>query len=204
MYERAVESYGRYYHVAWPNREADAARGSRRSPLHATLASAGAVYGNKFGWERPNWFAAPGTAADRGAVVRARTGVRCDRRRAPRRARARRTDRHDVVLEIRGARSRRARAAAEARRQRRRSPRRHDRLHAAVQRARRHRGGRHDHAARRRSFLLRHRQRARRARPLDDRAPHARRTAASTIVEQTSAKAVLNLCGPASRDVLAH
>ena len=61
MYERAVESYGRYYHVAWPNREADAARGSRRSPLHATLASAGAVYGNKFGWERPSWFAAPGT-----------------------------------------------------------------------------------------------------------------------------------------------
>ena len=25
MYERAVESYGRYYHIAWPNHEADAA-----------------------------------------------------------------------------------------------------------------------------------------------------------------------------------
>ena len=63
MYERAVESYGRYYHIAWPNYEADAGRGARRSPLYATLARAGAVYGNKFGWERPNWFAAPGTPA---------------------------------------------------------------------------------------------------------------------------------------------
>lgn len=63
MYERAVESYGRYYHVAWPNYESDAARGARRSPLYATLADAGAVYGNKFGWERPLWFAPPGTQA---------------------------------------------------------------------------------------------------------------------------------------------
>jgi 4-methylaminobutanoate oxidase (formaldehyde-forming) len=63
MYERAVESYGRYYHIAWPTYEADAARGARRSPLYARLAEAGAVYGNKFGWERPNWFAPPGTPA---------------------------------------------------------------------------------------------------------------------------------------------
>ena len=60
MYERAVESYGRYYHIAWPNHEPDAGRDARRSPLHATLLDAGAVYGNKFGWERPNWFAPPG------------------------------------------------------------------------------------------------------------------------------------------------
>ena len=63
MYERAVESYGRYYHIAWPTYEADAARGARRSPLYQRLAEAGAVYGNKFGWERPNWFAPPGTPA---------------------------------------------------------------------------------------------------------------------------------------------
>ena len=63
MYARAVESYARYYHIAWPNYDADAGRDARRSPLHATLAAAGAVYGNKFGWERPNWFAPPGTLA---------------------------------------------------------------------------------------------------------------------------------------------
>ena len=61
MYERAVESYGRYYHIAWPTYEAGVGRAARRSPLYAELASAGAVYGNKFGWERPNWFAPPGT-----------------------------------------------------------------------------------------------------------------------------------------------
>ncbi len=64
MYERAVESYARYYHIAWPNHDALAGRGARRSPLYATLARAGAVYGSKFGWERPNWFAADGTPAE--------------------------------------------------------------------------------------------------------------------------------------------
>ena len=63
MYERAVESYGRYYHVAWPTNESDVGRHARRSPLHARLQDAGAVYGNKFGWERPNWFAPKGTSA---------------------------------------------------------------------------------------------------------------------------------------------
>jgi len=63
MYERAVESYGRYYHIAWPTCEPDAGRDARRSPLHANLLASGAVYGNKFGWERPNWFAPAGTPA---------------------------------------------------------------------------------------------------------------------------------------------
>ena len=63
MYERAIESYGRYYAIAWPNHEAKAGRDARRSPLHATLGRAGAVYGNKFAWERPNWFAPKGTPA---------------------------------------------------------------------------------------------------------------------------------------------
>src|SRR4029453_5829314 len=61
MYERAVESYGRYYHIAWPNSESDAGRHARRSPLYSRLHAAGAVCGNKFGWERANWFAAEGT-----------------------------------------------------------------------------------------------------------------------------------------------
>jgi 4-methylaminobutanoate oxidase (formaldehyde-forming) len=63
MYERAVESYGRYYHVAWPTNESNVGRNARRSPLHARLLDAGAVYGNKFGWERPNWFAPDGVPA---------------------------------------------------------------------------------------------------------------------------------------------
>ncbi|MEP7276914.1 MAG: FAD-dependent oxidoreductase, partial [Betaproteobacteria bacterium] len=64
MYERAVESYGRYYHIAWPHAEAHAGRGARRSPLHAALCAHGAVLGSKFGWERPNWFAPAGAPGD--------------------------------------------------------------------------------------------------------------------------------------------
>jgi 4-methylaminobutanoate oxidase (formaldehyde-forming) len=63
LYQRAVESYARYYHIAWPNHETEAGRGARRSPLYDTLMRSGAVYGNKFGWERPNWFAPEGTPA---------------------------------------------------------------------------------------------------------------------------------------------
>ena len=33
MYARAVESYSRYYHIAWPAYEAAAGRDARRSPL---------------------------------------------------------------------------------------------------------------------------------------------------------------------------
>jgi 4-methylaminobutanoate oxidase (formaldehyde-forming) len=58
--ERALEAYGRYYAVHWPGEEATAARGLRRSPLYGRLKHAGAVFGSKFGWERPNCFAAEG------------------------------------------------------------------------------------------------------------------------------------------------
>ena len=54
--ERAVEAYGGYYKIHWPGEETQAGRGLRRSPLHTALAEAGAVFGAKFGWERANWF----------------------------------------------------------------------------------------------------------------------------------------------------
>lgn len=61
--ERAQESYSKYYEMHWPNEEMETVRGARRSPLYETLKSKGAVHGSKFGWERPNWFAPEGTAA---------------------------------------------------------------------------------------------------------------------------------------------
>ncbi len=57
LHDRAVESYSRYYAIGWPGHEHDSARGVRRSPLYQVLKEQGAVYGAKFGWERPNWFA---------------------------------------------------------------------------------------------------------------------------------------------------
>jgi 4-methylaminobutanoate oxidase (formaldehyde-forming) len=59
--ERAIEAYGAYYKIHFPNEEMHSARGQRTSPLHARLDAAGAVFGSKFGWERPNWFAPAGT-----------------------------------------------------------------------------------------------------------------------------------------------
>lgn len=62
--ERAIESYGSYYKIHWPAEEAHAGRGLRRSPLHAHLENAGAVFGSRFGWERPLWFPEPGASRE--------------------------------------------------------------------------------------------------------------------------------------------
>jgi len=57
---RTIEAYSAYYKIHWPGEEGLAGRGLRRTPLYETLKAAGAVYGSKFGWERPNWFAPAG------------------------------------------------------------------------------------------------------------------------------------------------
>lgn len=60
---RTREMYGKHYTLAWPLEEHDSARPTRRSPLYATLKQQGACFGEKLGWERPNWFAPPGVEA---------------------------------------------------------------------------------------------------------------------------------------------
>ena len=60
LHERAVHAYGSYYHLHYPGEELTVARDARRSPLWQILKDRGAVYGSKFGWERPNWFGSPG------------------------------------------------------------------------------------------------------------------------------------------------
>ncbi len=44
----------------WPFRQPETARGVRRSVLHDRLAARGACFGVVMGWERANWYAAPG------------------------------------------------------------------------------------------------------------------------------------------------
>jgi 4-methylaminobutanoate oxidase (formaldehyde-forming) len=58
--ERTREIYGKHYTIHWPNEEHNSARGIRRSPLYSLLKKKGAVFGAKYGWERPNWFAPEG------------------------------------------------------------------------------------------------------------------------------------------------
>jgi sarcosine dehydrogenase len=57
---RTLELYGKHYIVAWPGEEHDSGRLYRASPLYDRLRQAGACFGEKLGWERPNWFALPG------------------------------------------------------------------------------------------------------------------------------------------------
>jgi glycine cleavage system T protein len=54
---RTVETYGKYYDIHYPNDERTSARPLRLSPAYARLKDLGAVFGEKAGWERPNWFA---------------------------------------------------------------------------------------------------------------------------------------------------
>ncbi len=60
---RTLEAYGKHYTIAWPSEEMRSARPTRRSPLYGLLKAAGACFGEKLGWERPNWFAAAGEEA---------------------------------------------------------------------------------------------------------------------------------------------
>ncbi|NCF80426.1 MAG: FAD-dependent oxidoreductase [Proteobacteria bacterium] len=59
---RTHEMYGKHYTIAWPHEENESCRPYRRSPLYDELRSAGACFGEKLGWERPNWFAPDGVA----------------------------------------------------------------------------------------------------------------------------------------------
>jgi len=54
--ERARESYKYYYVLRFPHDENEWARGKRLSPLDSKLISLGAVFGEKNGWERVNYF----------------------------------------------------------------------------------------------------------------------------------------------------
>jgi len=59
--DRTVETLGLLYAMHWPFRQAESARGVRKSALHDRLAAAGACFGEVAGFERANWFGAPGT-----------------------------------------------------------------------------------------------------------------------------------------------
>jgi 4-methylaminobutanoate oxidase (formaldehyde-forming) len=53
---RTKEIYETYYDVKYPGHERSAGRPLRLSPAYARLRELGAVFGEKSGWERANWF----------------------------------------------------------------------------------------------------------------------------------------------------
>ena len=60
LLDRTKEIYGKHYTISWPYEEHTTARCIKQSPLYNVLKDKGAVYGEKFGWERANWFAPEG------------------------------------------------------------------------------------------------------------------------------------------------
>ena len=61
---RTLEAYAKHYTMAWPFEEHDSGRPCRRSPLYDRLLQQGACFGEKLGWERPNWFADVGAGEE--------------------------------------------------------------------------------------------------------------------------------------------
>jgi 4-methylaminobutanoate oxidase (formaldehyde-forming) len=53
---RTVEVYSTYYDIHYPNEERQAGRPLHLSPTYRRLTELGAAFGEKSGWERPNWF----------------------------------------------------------------------------------------------------------------------------------------------------
>ena len=152
LHERAVHAYGSYYHLHYPGEELTVARDARRSPLWQVLKDRGAVYGSKFGWERPNWFSSPGMQ-DKPSFEGKPNWF--DAVAAEHRATRERVALFDLSsftkFEVTG-KGAFAGAAAD-RRQRPGEARRRRGLHAALQRGRRHRGRPHRGSPRFRSLL---------------------------------------------------
>jgi 4-methylaminobutanoate oxidase (formaldehyde-forming) len=60
---RTTEVYATYYDIHYPNEERVAGRPLRVSPTYERLQRLGAVFGEKSGWERVNWFKPSADAA---------------------------------------------------------------------------------------------------------------------------------------------
>ena len=61
---RTVEVYSTYYDIHYPNEERSAGRPLRLSPAYGRLVELDAAFGEKSGWERPNWFESNAPAGD--------------------------------------------------------------------------------------------------------------------------------------------
>jgi glycine cleavage system T protein len=62
---RVNEIYSTYYDISYPMKERSSSRRLRLSPVYHRLQELGAVFGEKAGWERPNWFTSNEALAER-------------------------------------------------------------------------------------------------------------------------------------------
>jgi dimethylglycine dehydrogenase len=60
--QKNEETYRNVFVIHFPDEERPDARPAKTSPVYDKLARMGAVFGQRYGWERANWFAPPGVA----------------------------------------------------------------------------------------------------------------------------------------------
>ncbi len=60
LIEKNEEAYSHVFIIHYPDEERPAARPLRMAPCYERMKDRGAVFGQKFGWERPNFFATDG------------------------------------------------------------------------------------------------------------------------------------------------
>tara|TARA_Y100000768_G_scaffold59899_1_gene40483 strand:- start:296 stop:1957 length:1662 start_codon:yes stop_codon:yes gene_type:complete len=60
LIKKNEEAYANVFTIHYPDEERDAGRPLRQAPCYDRLKNLGAVFGQKFGWERANWFAPEG------------------------------------------------------------------------------------------------------------------------------------------------
>jgi len=58
------EAYANVFSIHYPDEERPAGRPLRQAPCYDRMKNLGAVFGQKAGWERPNWFAPQGTSQE--------------------------------------------------------------------------------------------------------------------------------------------
>tara|TARA_B100001094_G_C18134965_1_gene774526 strand:+ start:1 stop:1698 length:1698 start_codon:yes stop_codon:yes gene_type:complete len=60
LIKKNEEAYANVFTIHYPDEEREAGRPLRQAPCYDRLKDLGAVFGQKFGWERANWFAPDG------------------------------------------------------------------------------------------------------------------------------------------------
>jgi dimethylglycine dehydrogenase len=64
LIEKNEEAYSHVFVIHYPDEERPAARPLKTAPCYGRMKERGAVFGQKFGWERPNFFATDGMAQE--------------------------------------------------------------------------------------------------------------------------------------------
>ena len=75
IWNRTFESNSKYYDIHLPGEEREAERNFRLGPAYSREKDLGAFFGEKFGWERPNWYTPYEKKATHGYKPRGWAGI---------------------------------------------------------------------------------------------------------------------------------